>query len=260
MFERAVAEAMTYTMPVAGLRRRREDQVVFSTLGAFIVVNSDGWVLTAAHIVHELVQASKSVASDGELSDSADLWALPGFDKLQPRLVTAHVDELADIALVRLEPFEPEAIQGLPRFRPAEKPVAVGEAVCRLGFPFHGIAAEYREADKRFDVRGGFPVPAFALDGMISRFEERTHANRRVKSLQTSTPGLRGQSGGPLFDVDGCVVGLQSRTVHLDLGFDAAYERDGEKVIERQFINVGVAADVSELCRLMDAHEVTYQR
>ncbi|HYK55809.1 MAG TPA: hypothetical protein VEV15_04980, partial [Flavisolibacter sp.] len=35
-----------------------------------------------------------------------------------------------------------------------------------------------------------------------------------------STPGLKGQSGGPLFNSDGLIFGMQSMTNHLHLGFD----------------------------------------
>lgn len=37
--------------------------------------------------------------------------------------------------------------------------------------------------------------------------------------IETSTPRLRGQSGGPIFDVNGAIWAIQSQTHHLKLGF-----------------------------------------
>jgi hypothetical protein len=48
--------------------------------------------------------------------------------------------------------------------------------------------------------------------------------NRAAKFVEMSSPGLRGQSGGPRFDVNGMVWGLQSRTQHLALGFSPQVE------------------------------------
>ena len=52
----------------------------------------------------------------------------------------------------------------------------------------------------------------------------------------------RGQSGGPIFDTDGHVWGIQSRTAHISLGFDPVIEVGGQAATEHQFLNVGVGA------------------
>ena len=44
--------------------------------------------------------------------------------------------------------------------------------------------------------------------------------NGIITGIELSTPGLRGQSGGPLFDQKGVVYGMQSSTYHVHLGFD----------------------------------------
>jgi hypothetical protein len=52
-------------------------------------------------------------------------------------------------------------------------------------------------------------------------------ANRKVKFIETSTPGLRGQSGGPLFDAKGEIWGIQSRTNFLELARVLSKEKRG---------------------------------
>lgn len=59
-----------------------------------------------------------------------------------------------------------------------------------------------------------------------------------------STPGLRGQSGGPLFDPDGYIYGMQSSTRHLHLGFDLEnFEipngSSTKKITNTPFLHVG---------------------
>ena len=61
-------------------------------------------------------------------------------------------------------------------------------------------------------------TPRFPIDGMMTR--QIADANGTIFGIEMSTPGLRGQSGGPLFDEDGIIYGMQFATKHLHLGFD----------------------------------------
>lgn len=57
--------------------------------------------------------------------------------------------------------------------------------------------------------------------------------------IETSSPGLKGQSGGPIFDKEGTVFGIQSRTMHFPLGFAPPVQDGTARHKEHQFINVG---------------------
>ena len=273
MFVDAINMATAFTSPYVGLRRRANGEV-FSTIGTFIVVNADGWILTSGHIVDEIqschgIEAGEAsmetVAEEqraGMVSEHLELWALPGFAESGLRLAEAHVNRIADIGLCRLDRFDPASVRRYPVFRDsARAPVEQGMSVCRLGFPFVEMPATFDESRGEFDLSSGsFPMPRFALDGMVSRFN-RHFADDAASSalfIETSTPGLRGQSGGPLLDVEGRVCGIQSHTSHLDLGFDAQYFIEGEIVLERQFLNVGVATHVDEVRALLDRVGVSH--
>lgn len=59
-----------------------------------------------------------------------------------------------------------------------------------------------------------------------------------------STPGLKGQSGGPLFDKDGVIYGMQFATNSLHLGFDIVNKditvnNKKKKVSDYSFIHLG---------------------
>lgn len=67
-----------------------------------------------------------------------------------------------------------------------------------------------------------FPIPMFPIDGIMTRNIISGKSQDGIfefKWLETSSPGLRGQSGGPTFDKDGNIWALQSQTRHLPLGF-----------------------------------------
>lgn len=72
-------------------------------------------------------------------------------------------------------------------------------------------------------------IPQISIDGIITRFGAE---NNQISSIEIITPGLKGQSGDPLFDTEGLVYGMQFMTNHLHLGFDIENKEiinDGKK-------------------------------
>jgi S1-C subfamily serine protease len=241
---------------------------VYSTIGAFVVLDENGWIVTSAHLVDEIIAAQKMASGEIEgeddkttVADVADLWALPGFGESRPEIAEVIVRPIADLALVRLQRFDGSGVGGRPVLRDiSQSPVEVGMSVCRLGYPFYNIAASWDESAQEFRLPPGtFPVPSFALDGMVSRFRRVAGPDGASASfIETSTPGLRGQSGGPLIDIQGRICGIQSHTAHLDLGFDAHFSAGDEVVSERQFLNVGAATWIGDLVALLDEANIAY--
>lgn len=270
MFADAVEIASAFTFPYVGLRAR-PDGTVDSVVASFMVLNADGWIATSAHVIEEIVASGGLTREDvgapavraGDVAGHVEIWALPGFDSTRPRLSRGRVSPVADIAIGRIEPFHPDVVLRYPVLRnTVTRPIRPGESVCRLGFPFHRVAAEYEAQRNDFRLApDAFPAPLFALDGIVSRFNRVAGPHGQALFIETSTPGLRGQSGGPLLDVEGRVTGIQSRTAHLDLGFDAHYAAgSAEEGTERQFLNVGMASHVDELVRMLEMDGVSFVR
>ena len=78
-----------------------------------------------------------------------------------------------------------------------------------------------------------------------------------------STPGLRGQSGGPLFDREGLVYGMQHMTSHLHLGFDIKDKeiiQEGKrmKVSNFPFIHVGHCIHVDRIKEFLILNSIKF--
>ena len=76
--------------------------------------------------------------------------------------------------------------------------------------------------------------------------------------------GLKGQSGGPVFDVHGNILGLQSATGHLDLMFDIEFDLERNQKIdhmyEKQFINLGLAISNNQIIKFLDENKIKYNK
>ncbi len=269
MFTNAYKLASSFTQPII-ISTRFFDKTVGCACGAFVVINDEGWIITVAHLwdtFSAFKQHSKEIADyKRELHDIQQDQKLDAKQKrkridrlrVNPKWITNHsfwwgrdgvqlkdIKSLLDGDLVigRLEPFDPKTIENYPVFKdPAT--LSIGTSLCKLGYPFHKIEATFNEANNAFELApGALPLPRFPIEGIYTRnvtAGKSKDGKYDIKFLETSSPGLRGQSGGPIFDVKGTVWALQSRTVHFPLGFSPEIENNGRKVEEHQFLNVGV--------------------
>jgi hypothetical protein len=62
-----------------------------------------------------------------------------------------------------------------------------------------------------------------------------------------------------VFDIDGRICGLQSRTIHLPLGFSPKIRVNEKEFQENQFINVGIATDVTEILKFLKETGVSFE-
>ena len=285
VFACAVGLAAHYTRPIV-VSARRYDGRVQCGAGAFVVLNEDGWILTAAHLLEpatlhaghqaEIARhdaaAREIAAGEGTASGKAkrvrSLGVNPGWIRnysiwtgWEGRSVAEfHVLPGADLALGRIEPFDPALVSSYPVLRdPAT--LVPGTTVCKLGYPFHSVSTTFDEAAGTFVfAEGALPMPLFALEGMITRLRSGSRTpggSPPVTYVETSTPGLRGQSGGPIFDAEGRLCAIQVHTVHYPLGFSPPFtEQGGRRVEEHQFLNVGVGVSAETILRFLARYGV----
>lgn len=170
------------------------------------------------------------------------------------------IDPDADIATGKLDPFLPQwTCEEFAVFKDPSEEMPTGTSLCRLGFPFANIQAKFNEPTGQFDLEPGcLPIPRFPNDGIHTRMVVRKAKERSALFVETSTPGLKGQSGGPIFDRFGHVWAIQSCTQHLPLGFTPSVVVNGKQIVEHQFMHVGWGSHVREVIGLLDAHGIKY--
>ena len=258
-------------------------------IGTAILLNSDGWILTAGHILSSIDKASKDVAhkhradairNDASLSSQDKQKALRALGKIGPKGVTnyafrigrqkvgtlhSHIlPEKTDAGLAKIDKFVVPHNYQQPVLR--TKPIEIGEMICRAGFPFYTInRLVWDEKTKTFISDDGLDktVPVFVNEGIVSRFNTfimqdsstGLRVDPPVKWIETSSPGIKGQSGGPLLDQAGMVCGMQINTKAYPLDFNAQ-SKDGKTI--PQFLNVGRAVHVETIRSYLDKLNIHY--
>ena len=156
-----------------------------------------------------------------------------------------------DLALIRFVGYNKTLYQSHAYFLKDSSKIKPGRSLCRYGYPFPDFT-NFRFNplidDIEWTAEGRSSSPPFPIDGIVTRLITEPNMTG-ISGVEISTPGLRGQSGGPLFDTNGVIYGLQSSTRHLHLGFDIEDREvlvNGRKakVSNYPFLNVGQCVHV----------------
>lgn len=263
MFADAIEIAAGFTRPLV-VSTRTEDGTVQCSIGAFVFLNHAGWALTAGHLMQPLraMEEQRSAEAEGRPKEAPRLTHVSHWWGADGIFVTdVNVDFDRDLALVRLSGVDSEAIPSYPVFGHPAGALRPGDSLCRLGYPMHQASATFDESTGQFSLAPGVtPIPRFPIDGIYTRdaVRENLSSGRKVRFLETSSPGLRGQSGGPIFDTTGRVWAIQSSTVHVPLGFSPEIQNpDGSKTVEHQFMNLGLGCHADEVLSFCESHDIS---
>jgi hypothetical protein len=168
-----------------------------------------------------------------------------------------------DLAIIMFEGFTRKFYTSHAIFVKSPDKVKQGKSLCRLGYPFpefNNYRINQASDDIEWTNEGIQNSPKFPLDGIITRFGSD---GKQAISIEMSTPGLRGQSGGPLFDSNGLVYGMQHLTSHLHLGFDIADKEmiiDGKKtrISNFPFLHVGHCIHVDRITEFLRQNNIKF--
>src|SRR5262249_38866571 len=131
----------------------------------------------------------------GVPTDGVDAWsAWWAKDGHSVRDISALPD--IDLAVARLEPFDPNWVSEYPIFKNPQRHFEPGRSLCKFGYPFHEIQPIWDDVFKVFRFPpNALPLPLFPIEGMFTRIAELVGgapASYRKLLVETSTPGLKG--------------------------------------------------------------------
>jgi 2-alkenal reductase len=152
--------------------------------GSGFVASANGTVLTSAHVITTAGQSGKSVAARRVYVEFAD------GDRVQARVV--GFDLFDDVGVLKVDPAA-HAVAPVPLGDSAR--VVVGQPVAAIGSPFGNV--DSLSVGVVSAIRRSIP-------SLTSRYN-------LVDAIQTDAPINHGNSGGPLFDARGRVIGINAQ-------------------------------------------------
>jgi hypothetical protein len=290
VFVTAIERAGEFTRPIHSIVRYFGSTEVYPGAASLFFVNADGWALTCRHVAEELIAGSQleqkyrafkaeraALGAKRKRQGERELQRKHGLDHTKPvelanrfmncvegpLKLTTKLHPTLDAALLKFDNYTKLGCSVFPTFASNSGDLKQGKFLCRLGFPFpefKNFAYDPVSDSIGWTQQGQEHTPRFPIEGMVTR--HLLGPDGALVGFELSTPGLRGQSGGPAFDSEGRVWGMQSRTAHLDLAFDVDMQvvRQGTKmqVKDSAFLHVGNCVHVDVLKAFMREHGVGF--
>jgi len=290
MFVKAIEAVNSFTRPIHSITRTYGGLISPGTSTLFFV-NENGVAVTCKHVLNQITQADVIDASFQHFKAERDKLIRDGKFKNNLRIleakyklkketivslknnfvnsvsplndITYFAHPTLDLAILQFNGFAEKHYTSHATFVKDESKIKQGKYLCRLGYPFPEFNNfQYNEVtdDTEWNNDGISSTPNFPIDGIITR---HISDGQQTVGIELSTPGLKGQSGGPLFDTEGLVYGMQSATNYLHLGFDIKGREvvaDGkkEKVSNFPFLHVGHCIHADRIKEFLTEHNIKF--
>ncbi|WNM18586.1 trypsin-like peptidase domain-containing protein [Flavobacterium capsici] len=292
MFVKAIEDVGQFTRPIHTITRNYNETIVNRGAATLFFVNENGFAVTCKHVIdlisrraainahyENFVREKATLIQDENYNNK--LTALENKYNIKNDIIVQLLERFVDctteptfnfrwinhpkydLSILIFDNFKNPAYQSHATFLKDTSSLKPGKFLCRLGFPFPEFSNfKYNESSDSIEwtQAGQNTTPRFPIEGMLTR--HLADANG-IFGLELSTPGLKGQSGGPLFNEQGLICGMQSMTNHLHLGFDMKdFElKTGGKPImitNQPFLHVGHCIHADIIKDFLKANNVKY--
>lgn len=291
MFVEAIKKVSLFTRPIHIITREYNSDFVIPSTATVFFVNELGVAITCKHVAQIIMKAE---AVNNQYSKfKTEKLSLPSSNKYKRKLrelekkyhyrknITIQIKSLFvgcvdkigssdimlhpiyDLAIIRFKGYTKLDYTNHAVFLKDEERIQQGRYLCRLGYPFPEFS-DYKYIPEKDDIEwkaeGRHNTPSFPIDGVITR---KLVDKGKIMGIELSTPGLKGQSGGPLFDTDGKIYGMQFKTYHLHLGFDIKGEEIFEgskkkKVSNHPFLHLGNCVHVNIIKSFLKDNKIKF--
>ena len=292
MFESSIEAVANYTRPINTIIRTYSGKQVIPGSATLFFVNNEGYAITCKHVTNLLSSSDNINTAFNEFKKERDALSKDGKYKMRLKGLemkykytedsvvqiknnfvdcvdtmsgyTCHSHPIYDLAIIKFNDFNKLYYSSHATFLKDAATIKQGNFLCRLGFPFPEFTNfKYNETNDDIDwtTTGIQASPRFPIEGMVTRF--LADEDRTLSGIELSTPGLRGQSGGPLFNDKGIIYGMQFSTKHLHLGFDfidkeIMVDNKIKKISDYSFIHLGQCVHVDVIKAFLREHKVNF--
>ena len=284
MFVNAIQKVGGYTRAIHSISRLYIEDNILPGAATLFFVNNEGYAVTCKHVAELIIQAEKinsqyenfkrdlnsgmsrnEVQAKYNFRDGALLQIKHNFvncfDKVSGFDCLLH--PVHDLAILVFKGFTKTYYNGFARFIGDDESIQQGKSLCRLGYPFpefNNFIYDKSTEDIMWTNKGNPYSPTFPIDGIVTRLIRK---GNEIVGVEMSTPGLKGQSGGPLFDQEGLIYGMQSSTAHMHLGFDLVDHPVGagnrQKTVNNfPFLHVGRCVHADVIKKFLKDHGVKF--
>ena len=158
--------------------------------GSGFVVTSNGYILTSAHVVTDVVESAHP-------SEAHEVYvAFKDGDRVQAKIV--GWDGYDDVALLKVDPAAHRLVT-----------VPLGDSSrVRPGVPVAAMGSPFGNEDS---------IAVGVVSAIHRSIASLTSSYKVVDAIQTDAPITHGNSGGPLFDARGRVIGINAQ-IRTDSG------------------------------------------
>lgn len=248
MFKNAIEKTGQFTRPIHFISNVYGENTVRPGAATLFFVNDHGVAITCKHVT-ALIRQSGILTAQFQNFQQEKNALLPSdsyneqLHELKVKFGYTHPDNACqllyqfvdcvdlhsidviehpvyDLAILKMKGFSKQFYTGHAAFAKEGQELQPGVFLCRLGFPFPEFS-NFRFDDSTETIswtNDTAKMVRFPIEGMVTR--HFGGPDGKIFGVELSTPGLKGQSGGPLFNADGLIYGMQSVTNHLHLGFD----------------------------------------
>jgi hypothetical protein len=291
MFISAIERVSNFTRPINTIIRVYGGKQLIPGSSTIFFVNDKGYAITCKHVA-EMIASAENVnihynnfKKERQLipNDGKQKAHLKGLElkykynadtavQVKNNFVdcidtmsgfTLHLHPTLDLAIIKFNDYNTIRYSDCAKFLKDTTKIKQGKYLCRLGFPFpefNNFTYNTATDDIEWTKEGISHSPRFPIEGMVTRFLAEQN---QVYGIELSTPGLRGQSGGPLFDEKGTVYGMQFSTKHLHLGFDLVDKEiminNGiKKISDYSFLHLGQCIHADTIKAFLKQHNVDF--
>lgn len=294
MLVKAIEEIQKFTRPVHFIVRYYGNDFASPGTGTLFFVNDEGVAITCKHIAdniilsdqinqrYQLIKKEKeALGSKVDGKYKKQLTALEsryGLIKQETIIqikwtIINSFDTIAtidcinhpslDLSILKFKGFSNLGYTSKAVFINNQEEVKQGKYLCRYGYPFpefDNFRYDPVRDDIEYTATGIVSTPSFPIDGIVTR---HLGDGRQIVGIEMSTPGLKGQSGGPLFDINGYIYGMQYATNHLHLGFDMKNREivsggRNTKVNNQPFLHVGHCVHAEKIKEFLREHKINF--